>query len=104
MILSEKRQRLRTGQTTDTPYKGCPVSSPSVRTGGKQKKMRRARMDFEMTENEATTLRDKLLAHRARLLDHADQQVDADPHTRGWLRMLGDVRLALTALEEETRQ
>ena len=104
MILSEKRQRLRTGQTTDTPYKGCPVSGPSVRTGGKQKKMRRARMDFEMTENEATVLREKLLAHRARLLDHADQQVNADPHTRGWLRMLGDVQLALTALEEETRQ
>ena len=100
MILSEKRQRLRTGQTTDTPYKGCPVSGPSVRTGGKQKKMRRARMDFEMTENEAT-VREKLLA---RLLDHADQQVDADPHIRGWLRMLGDVQRALTALEEETRQ
>jgi hypothetical protein len=66
--------------------------------------MRRARMDFEMTENEATVLREKLLAHRARLLDHAVQQADVDPHSWGWLHMLGDVQLALQAVEEETRQ
>ncbi len=47
-----------------------------------------------MTEDQATSLREKLLAHRARLLDHAVQQVDADPPEWGWIRMLGDVQLA----------
>ena len=55
-----------------------------------------------MTETQATSLREKLLAHRARLLDHAVQQSDADPHSWGWLRMLGDVQAALTALEAAT--
>ncbi len=55
-----------------------------------------------MTENQATALRDKLLAHRARLLDFAAQQVDADPNSLGWLRMHGDVQAALTAVEEAT--
>ena len=53
-----------------------------------------------MTENQATSLREKLLAHRARLLNHAAQQNDAGPLSWGWLRMLGDVQLALAALEE----
>lgn len=57
-----------------------------------------------MTEDQATALREKLLARRARLLDHAVQQVDADPNSFGWLSMLGDVQAALTAIEEETRQ
>ena len=53
-----------------------------------------------MAENQATSLREKLLAHRDRLLDHAAQQAEADPHSLSWLRMLGDVQSALTALEE----
>ena len=57
-----------------------------------------------MTEDQETALREKLLSHRARLLDHAVQQVEADPHSWGWLRMLADVQAALAALEEETRQ
>ena len=57
-----------------------------------------------MTKDEATALREKLLAHRARLLDHAAQQAEADPNSLGWLRMLGDVQSALAALEGETRQ
>ena len=57
-----------------------------------------------MTENQAMALRAILLAHRARLLDHAVQQLDADPHSWGWLRMLDDVQAALVAVEEETRQ
>ncbi len=55
-----------------------------------------------MTEDQAIALRDKLLAHRARLLDHAAQQADVDPHSWGWLHMLGDVQLAITALEAAT--
>ena len=55
-----------------------------------------------MTENQALMLREKLLAHRARLLDHAAQQAEADPNSWGWLRMIGDVQLALAALEETT--
>ncbi len=47
-------------------------------------------------------LREKLLAHRARLLDHAVQQAEADPDSLGWLRMLGDVQAALTAVDEAT--
>jgi len=57
-----------------------------------------------MTKNQATSLREKLRAHRARLLDFAAQQAEADPHSWGWLHMLGDVQLALQAVEEETRQ
>ena len=53
-----------------------------------------------MTEDQATALRAQLLAHRARLLEHAAQQVNVDPHSWSWLRMLGDVQSALTALEE----
>ena len=56
----------------------------------------------EMTEDQATALRGQLLAHRARLLDHAIQQSDADPNSWGWLRMMADVQGALTALEEAT--
>ncbi len=52
-----------------------------------------------MNENQLTALREKLLSHRARLLDHAAQQSDADPNSWGWLRMLGDVQSAITALE-----
>ena len=55
-----------------------------------------------MTENQLMALRAQLLDHRARLLDHAVQQAGADPHSWGWLRMLGDVQLALHALEEAT--
>ena len=57
-----------------------------------------------MTEGQAIALREKLLARRTRLLDHAAQQAEADPASWGWLRMLGDVQAALTALKEETRQ
>ena len=58
-----------------------------------------------MTETQATSLREKLLAHRTRLFDHATQQAEADPHSWGWLRMLADVQTALTAIDEavETR-
>ncbi len=49
-------------------------------------------------------LRERLLAHRAWLLDFAAQQSEADPHSWGWLSMLGDVQAALKAVEEETRQ
>ena len=52
-----------------------------------------------MTEEQALALRERLLAHRARLLDHAVQQADVDPHSWGWLYMLGDVQSALNALE-----
>ena len=55
-----------------------------------------------MTEDQTTSLREKLLAHRARLLDHAVQQADTDPNSWGWIRMLGDVQAALQALEEAT--
>ncbi len=55
-----------------------------------------------MTEEQALALRERLLAHRARLLDHAVQQADVDPHSWGWLHILGDVQLVLTALEEAT--
>ena len=47
-------------------------------------------------------LREKLLAHRARLLDHAAQQAEADPNSWDWLNMLGDAQSALMALEEAT--
>ena len=53
-----------------------------------------------MTKNQATLLREKLLAHRARLLEHAFQQVDADPLSWGWLHMVADVQAALQALDE----
>ncbi len=59
-------------------------------------------MGAVITAAEAEALRDKLLTHRARLLDHAAQQVDADPNSLGWLRMVADVQLALHALEEAT--
>ena len=49
-------------------------------------------------------LRERLLAHRAWLLDFAAQQSKADPHSWGWLSMLGDVQAALKAVEEETMQ
>ena len=55
-----------------------------------------------MTKDQATALREKLLARRARLLDHAVQQVEADPHSWGWLHMLGDVQCAIMALDETT--
>ena len=57
-----------------------------------------------MTEDQTMMLRKRLLAHRSRLLDHAAQQVAADPPSWDWLNMLGDVQAALAALEEETRQ
>ncbi len=57
-----------------------------------------------MTKDQATALRARLLAHRDRLLDHAAQQINADPNSWGWLRMLADVPAAITAVEEETRQ
>ena len=53
-----------------------------------------------MTEDQPIALREKLLAHRARLLDFAVQQTEADPHSLGWIRMLGDVQLALQAIDE----
>ncbi len=56
-----------------------------------------------MTENQFTAIREKLLAHRARLLNFAVRQVDADPLSWGWLRMLGDVQSAITALDENGR-
>jgi len=52
-----------------------------------------------MTENQATSLREKLMDHRTRLLEFAAQQVDVDSDSWGWLAMLGDVQLALDALE-----
>ncbi len=55
-----------------------------------------------ITAAEAEALRDKLLTHRARLLDHAAQQADAGPLSLGWLHMVADVQAALTALEEAT--
>ena len=55
-----------------------------------------------MTEDQATALRKRLLAHRARLLDHAVQQVDADPNSWSWLRMVADVQAVITALGEMT--
>ena len=57
-----------------------------------------------MTKDQATALRAQLLAHRDRLLEHAAQQVDADPNSWGWLSMLGDVQNALAALEGATGQ
>ena len=41
-----------------------------------------------MTENQAKALREKLLAHRARLLDLAVRQVETDPTSLGWLRSM----------------
>ena len=55
-----------------------------------------------MTENGAIVLREKLLAHRARLLSFAAQQIEADPHSLDWLHMLGDVQCAIMALDETT--
>ena len=55
-----------------------------------------------MTKDQATSLREKLLAHRARLLDLAVRQVETDPTSLGWLRMLGDVQAALAAIDEAT--
>ena len=55
-----------------------------------------------MTEDREKALRERLLAHRARLLEHAAQQADVDSHSWGWLRMLGDVQAALMAIEEAT--
>ena len=55
-----------------------------------------------MTKDQATALRAQLLAHRARLLDHAVQQLDVDPNSWAWLRMLGDLQAALMALEGAT--
>ena len=54
------------------------------------------------TAAEAWVLREKLLARRVRLLDFAAQQVEADPASWGWLRMLADTQLALQALEAVT--
>ncbi len=55
-----------------------------------------------MTEDREISLREKLLAHRARLLDFAAQQAEADPHSWGWLHMVADIQLALMALDETT--
>ena len=55
-----------------------------------------------MTEDQAILLREKLIDHRARLLEFAVQKVDADPNSWGWLRMVGDVQAALDALEATT--
>jgi hypothetical protein len=57
-----------------------------------------------MTEDQATALRAQLLARRARLLDYAVQQADADPNSWGWLHMVADVQLALQALDEALRR
>ncbi len=57
-----------------------------------------------MTENQATSLREKLINHRGRLLEHAVQQVEAATPSWGWLRMLADAQAAIAALEEEARQ
>ena len=53
-----------------------------------------------MTKDQLTALRAELLTLRARLLDHAAQQADVDPHSWGWLHMVADVQLALQALDE----
>ena len=53
-----------------------------------------------MTKDQLTALRAELLTLCARLLDHAAQQADVDPHSWGWLHMVGDVQLALQALDE----
>ena len=55
-----------------------------------------------MTEDQAQVLRAQLLAHRARLLDHAVRQIEADPPSWDWLSMLGNVQAALTAVDEAT--
>jgi hypothetical protein len=57
-----------------------------------------------MTEEQALARRESLLAHRDRLLEHAVQQAEVDPHSLGWLRMVADVQLAFQALEEATGQ
>ena len=57
-----------------------------------------------MTKDQATALREKLLARRARLLDHAVQQVEAAPNSWSWLRMVADVQAVITAVEEETEE
>ena len=54
-----------------------------------------------MTENQATSLCEKLMDQRAQLLEFAVQQSDADPKSWGWLPMLGDVQSAINALDEE---
>ena len=56
------------------------------------------------TKDQAISLREKLVARRTRLLDHAAQQAETDPASWGWLSMLGDVQAALKAVEEETMQ
>ena len=55
----------------------------------------------EMTEDQATALRKRLLARRARLLEFAVQQVEADLPSWDWLRMVADAQLAIQALDEE---
>ena len=55
-----------------------------------------------MTKDQLTALRAELLTLRARLLDHAAQQVETAPHSWGCLHMLGDVQLAIMALDETT--
>ena len=54
-----------------------------------------------MTEYQAVTLREKLLDHRARLLNFAARQVEVDPNSFGWITMLAHVHLALAALDGE---
>ena len=55
-----------------------------------------------MTEEQALALRERLLAHRDRLLDRAAQQAEADNLSLDWLHMVADVQAALTAVEEAT--
>ncbi len=57
-----------------------------------------------MTKDQAASLREKLLARRARLLDHAVRQVEATAPSWDWLHMVADVQTALTAVEEETEE
>ena len=55
-----------------------------------------------MTENQLSAFREKLLVHRARVLDPAAQQAEADPNSWAWLHMVADIQLALMALEAAT--
>ncbi len=57
-----------------------------------------------MTEDQATSLREKLLALRVRLLDHAVRQPEVDPLSSGWLSMVANVQAVLKAIEETARQ
>ncbi len=57
-----------------------------------------------MTADQATALREKLLAMRTQLLDYATQQAEVNPPSPGWLSMVADVQAALKAVEEAAGQ